>query len=196
MIKVKICGIRTIEQAQTALGAGADFIGLQFVPTSKRKIEYSVAKEISKKFKEKIKLVGVFQNQTLDEINRIVKELKLDYVQLHGEETNTFCNTITVPVIKAFRPSTFHEMKNYSVPYHLIDREKRGEGKMFPLKKSKRLARDFRLFIAGGLDIGNVSEVIKEVRPFAVDVASGIETDGVPDPEKIQLFVKNVKKIN
>ena len=106
MIKVKICWIRTIEQAQTALGAGADFIGLQFVPTSKLKIEYSVAKEISKKFKEKIKLVGVFQNQTLDEINRIVKELKLDYVQLHGEETNTFCNTITVPVIKAFRPST------------------------------------------------------------------------------------------
>lgn len=199
-IRVKICGIRTIDQAVAALGAGADFIGLQFVPSSKRRVKQLVAEEICEKLKGKIKLVGVFQNQPLDEVNETAKDLNLDFAQLHGNEDSNFCKKVNVPVIKVFGlpawfdvSGTTQEMEKYSVSYFLVDRETRGEGEMLSLENSRELAKHFELFFAGGINPENVFRIVKNVQPFAVDVASGIETDEIPDIEKIKLFVKNAK---
>ena len=134
-VKVKICGVRNIESASIAMEAGADFIGLQFVPSSKRVIDRSAAKEISNNLKGKVNLVGVFKNQSLREVNKISYEINLDYAQLHGSEDEVFCKNVAVPVIKAFGlkasfdpKETAQYMKTYHVKYYLIDREKRGEG--------------------------------------------------------------------
>lgn len=199
-VKVKICGIRNIDQAKLASYAGADFIGLQFIPSSKRFIDPSVAKEISHNLKGKINLVGVFKNQSLEEVNKICNEIGLDYAQLHGNEDETFCNNVAVPVIKAFgiktsfnHLETAQYMKTYHVTYYLIDREKRREGDILSLENAALLAKSFPLFLAGGLTPENVTNIVKKVKPFAVDVASGIETDGVIDFKKVKMFIKNAK---
>ncbi|MDO8610402.1 MAG: phosphoribosylanthranilate isomerase [bacterium] len=199
--KVKICGIRTLEQAFFSYKSGADYIGLQFVPISKRKIDFQEAKKVSIHLKGKINLVGVFQNQSINEINKISKKINLDYVQLHGNENAALINKITLPIIKSFclqanfdASSTIESMKKYPVRFYLIDREKRGEGKMLSLENSAILSKSFPIFFAGGLTPQNVIEVVKKVKPYAVDVASGIETDGIFDFEKVQLFIKHSKQ--
>lgn len=99
-VKVKICGIRNLESAQAAIDAGADFLGFNFVPTSKRYIYPIRAKVIIEKVRGKTKTVGVFQNQTIDEVNNIAEFLSLDYVQLHGEEDLEYVSQIKTNVIK------------------------------------------------------------------------------------------------
>lgn len=192
-----------MDQARLASYAGADFIGLQFIPSSKRIISLSLAEEISHNLKGKVNLVGVFKNQSLEEVNKICNKIGLDYAQLHGDEDQIFCKNVTVPVIKAFglkvtfNPrKTVQHMKTYSVAYYLIDREKRGEGEMLSMDSASHLAKVFPLFFAGGLTPENVTKIAKKVRPFAVDVASGIETDGTIDLKKMQIFIKNTKGAN
>ncbi|MBI3366273.1 phosphoribosylanthranilate isomerase [Candidatus Roizmanbacteria bacterium] len=172
--KVKICGIRTLESAQTAIDAGADFLGFNFIPTSKRYIKLELAKKILKQLKKSVKIVGVFQNSKTDFINKIVRYLDLDFIQLHKQR-----------IIK--------NVKN-KITYELIDRKIQGKGAMVDLNKAGLLTKKSQVFFAGGLNSSNVSEVIKKIKPYAVDVASGIETNGNPDPKKIQLFIQNAKK--
>ena len=102
MTKVKICGIRSVESALAAVDAGADFLGFNFVPTSKRYIDPSVAKTIVDAVKDKVQVVGVFQDVDAKTITKICSLLSLDFVQLHGKETPAFCREIKIPVIKAF----------------------------------------------------------------------------------------------
>jgi phosphoribosylanthranilate isomerase len=196
-IKVKICGIRSLETAIACVEFGADFIGLNFVPTSKRKISVEKALEISGKVKGKIKLVGVFMNQSLSEINQITKEVDLDYVQLHGEESSEFIKSINTKIIKAFSlqsnfdvDETLHGMKEFDVDYYLVDRKVQGKGHILNVEKVAMLAKELPIFAAGGLNPENVKDVIKDANPFAVDVAGGIETDGKEDIEKIRNFIK------
>lgn len=174
-IKVKICGIRTLESAQTAVDAGADFLGFNFVPTSKRYIKPELAKKIIRVIGKKVKLIGVFQNAKTDYINKITKLLDLDFVQLHEKR-----------IIKSTKDKT---------TYLLVDRKTQGVGKLPNLKESKALAKSSEIFFAGGLNSGNVAEVVKKVKPFAVDVASGIETNRIQDNKKIKDFIKKVKEI-
>jgi len=199
--KVKICGIRTSEQAFIAYEAGADFLGLQFVPSSKRVVDVAEARKMSDRLKGKIPLVGVFQNQPPDEVNRISREINLDYAQLHGNEDIEYCKKMVVPVIKSFclpfgfdPADTLVLMKKYIAAFFLIDREKRGEGKMLPIKNAALLANTYPVFLAGGLTPENVLEAVKNVKPYAVDVASGIETEGIPDSGKIRLFIQHAKQ--
>ncbi len=190
-IKVKICGIRTIEAAQTAVDAGADFLGFNFVRSSRRFIEPEKAREIIKKVKGKIPIVGVFQDEMLHKVNELIRFLELDLVQLHGNESDDYCHKVTTSVIKAFRfPAA---MKQYNVAYYMIDREKQGQGEMVNLDKAAELAEKFPLFFSGGLTPENVAEVVNKVKPYAVDVASGVETDGVQDVKKIKVFVRRAR---
>lgn len=198
--KVKICGIRSLKAAQVALDEGADFLGLVFVPNHRHTINSAVAKSISKNLKGKIDLVGLFQNQPLDEILQTIKEYYLDYVQLHGDEVPDFINQINVKVIKTFRlPGDFDaektkkNMELYKVAYYLLDRVRTGEGAMLNLEKSYFLSKQFPLMFAGGLNPKNVASVVSKVKPQVVDVATGIETAGEQDLEKIRLFIKNAK---
>ncbi len=191
MVKIKICGIRTVEAAEAALDAGADFLGFNFVRSSKRFIEPERAKGIIAAVKNKIKIVGVFQDEMLHKVNELTRFLELDLVQLHGSESDDYCRKVTTNVIKAFRlPAA---MKQYSVAYYMIDREKRGEGEMVNLDKAAELAQAFPLFFSGGLTVENVTEVVRTVKPFAVDVAGGVETNGEPDVNKIKEFARRAR---
>lgn len=191
-VKVKICGIRTINAAKATIDAGADFLGFNFVPTSSRFIDPAKALKIIKVIRGKIKIVGVFQNERLEKVIQLAKDLQLDFVQLHGQENNDYINKIGLPAIKAVR---IDDKVNLKTPYILIDRNEQGKGQMINLEKAAKLAVKFPIFLAGGLTPDNVATVIKQVKPFAVDVAGGIETDGRQDLQKIKEFIKKAKEV-
>jgi phosphoribosylanthranilate isomerase len=200
--KVKICGVRTLDAANVAVNAGADCLGFNFVGSSKRRIDPQKAKEIINHVKDKIKVVGVFQNDYLGHINTLVKELQLDFVQLHGAETPEYAQSINCKVIKTVTLSEtsstdelISNMQSYKVDYFLLDRETQGKGKMVNSKNAKMIAEKFPIFLAGGLSSDNVANIVKEVKPYAVDVAGGIETNGAEDLEKIKKFIEQVKGV-
>ena len=200
-VKVKICGIRCIEAAKVAMEEGADFLGFNFVPTSKRYIDPTLATKIinsMNKFfpweiKGGIKIVGIFQNAESTYVNDVASKLGLDFVQLHGNENNEYIDQIKVSVIKAI--NVYDQLQELHTDYFLLDRAKQGEGEMVDLKKGTQIASKFRLFLAGGLTPDNVAELIRTVKPFAVDVAGGIETDGKESLNKIRAFIKNAKEV-
>lgn len=190
-VKVKICGIRSIDAAKAAVESGADFLGFNFVPSSTRYIDPILALEIINSIRGQIKVVGIFQDAKIAEVNKIVSDLKLDFVQLHGNENSEYINKVGVPVIKSI--SENDQPDKIKADYFLLDRSNRGEGKMVDLEKASNLTANLPIFIAGGLTPDNVARVVSKVSPFAVDVAGGIETDGHQDLEKIKRFVRNAK---
>lgn len=192
-VKVKICGIRTLDAAKTAVNAGADFLGFNFVPTSKRYLSPSDAARIINAVKGKVKIVGVFQDEQFELVNNLTLNLGLDFVQLHGAEDDKYMLQMDTSVIKSIALND--RVEKIKADYLLLDRPERGKGKMVDLEKATNLATNFPLFIAGGLTPDNVALIVKKVKPFAVDVAGGVETNGYQDPEKIKQFIKNVKGI-
>ena len=202
-VSVKICGIRSLESAKTAVSNGADFLGFNFINSSKRRIDPKIAKEIISKIKGKTNMVGVFQDASVDYINELADELKLDFVQLHGNEMREFIMQIKTKVIKAIAmhkniPSDqqIDSMKKYKVDYFLLDRETQGVGDMVNSENAKIIAGKFSIFLAGGLNPDNVEGIVRKVKPYAVDVAGGIEINGAEDVIKIKQFIKNAKGVN
>ena len=177
-MKVKICGIRSIEVAQVAINAGADFLGFNFVHTSPRYIDPLVAKTIFSHIKGQVQIVGIFQNAPVDYVNEIASSLALDYVQLHGQEDLEYEQKITTPIIKMLR-----SVLPTRAAYVLIEGSFNTKNIQVPI------------FIAGGLNAKNVRARIRTLKPYAVDVARGVETDGITDVEKIKEFVKQAKGV-
>ena len=200
--KVKICGIKTIEAAQAAFDAGVDFLGFKFVPASKRLISAETAKLIIDELPKGIFKVGVFMNADIVDINNLINILKLDYVQLHGSEQAEYLSLIKgAKIIKTFSLSadfdvakTLEKMKKYKVDYFLLDREKQGKGELLNLDKVCKLATTFPIILSGGLTSENVKEAVRVAQPYAVDVATGVETEGKKDIEKIKKFIREVKQ--
>ena len=198
-MKVKICGLTSLEAAQTAENAGADFLGFIFAD-SKRKISPEKAKEIIEKLNGKALKVGVFVNESLEEMERIQRFTGIDIIQLHGQESVEKAGSFSIPVIKAFsirNEVDFKKIDDYPVDYQLLDLPKDSgssneETLDWQMIHRLRQSRN-RLILAGGLTPMNVFEAIKLVQPFAVDVSSGVETNGYKDYEKIRLFIKNAK---
>lgn len=193
-VKVKICGIRTLENAQEAIAAGADFLGFNFVPTSKRYIDPKNAKKIIDAIRGSIKIVGIFKNQPVEEVNKIAEVLDLDFVQLHGEENEAYMRQINKRIIKKYDIKSDFEINKQNA-YTLIDREVQGEGKMVDLEKAKKIVNKYPTFFSGGLTSDNVAEVVKKVKPFAVDVAGGVETNGKIDNDKMKRFIRSAKEV-
>lgn len=191
-IKVKICGIRTLEGALAAVNFGADFLGFNFIKTSKRYIKPDLALKIINKVRGGVKTVGVFQNEEFSIVNRIAEKLNLDFVQLHGLENNEYIQRMEKPVIRSFTENDSPERINSD--YLLLDRIKQGRGSMADIQSAKRFAKQFSLFLAGGLNPSNVAFLVKQINPYGVDVAGGIETEGVQDADKIKEFIANAKK--
>lgn len=201
---VKICGIRSAVSAKTAVYNGAGFLGFNFVSRSKRKISPEFAKQIIAEIKGQAKLVGVFQNQPADEVNRITGLLDLDFIQLHGNEDAEYIEGLIKPVIKAYQLESdfdvtglLKNMNNIKAEFFLLDRMKQSQGKMLSIRKLAIIAKTHKIFVAGGLNAENVEEVIRQVKPYGVDVASGIESGGVEDVGKIKTFIeraRNAKK--
>jgi len=196
---IKICGIKDKETAQIVQNAGADFIGFVFAP-SKRRIAPVKAAEIAKSLSPNLKKVGVFVNEPVKNIIHIAKLVGLDYVQLHGDEPAHVAKSIPYPVIKAFsieqiNPKTIH---HYPCDYLLIDspgkKYRGGSGKIFEWGKLNDLKIDRgKLILAGGLSPENVTSARESVQPAGVDVSSGVETEGIKDPFKIEKFMTQAK---
>lgn len=196
---VKICGIKDKPAAQACEGK-ADIAGLNFVRKSHRYVNPTHANDIRDIF-EKTKVAGIFQNEKLEFVNRMAKELKLDFIQLHGSESPEYCAKVIRPVIRAMPASRACEAEKYTknIAFILIDGEKPGSGhKPKPLMKKKPPASLNPLlamcFLAGGLNPRNVASVIRTHQPLGVDVASGVETDGKKDPQKIREFIAESHK--
>lgn len=220
MTAIKICGITCNADAHEAIADGAKFIGLIFADRSPRKISEEKACDIIAQFKGSAQFVGIFEDAALDLINEFAARLTLDLVQCHGAESPEYCSRIRVPVIKAFvlhntwydnarfdspqRKQQQHELFEFvelfkhSVKYFLFDRPKKfPQEEWLPyavdvLKEANGFLPEY--FFAGGLTERNVGKVIEELRPFGVDVASGVEkSPGVKDHAKIALFCETVR---
>ena len=217
--KVKMCGISKVETIPAIVEAKPDYMGLVFAP-SKRQVTVDQAKILveelhrgyAKKYgsdtehdkKDTIKTVGVFVNETVDNLVTIADEANLDAVQLHGDEDETFIQSLkertSVEVWKAIQIRTTADTEKWidsSADMLLFDAyhkdERGGTGEVFDWSSLDAFERPFML--AGGIDSTNVARAIRTVRPYGIDISSGIETNGVKDDEKITAFTKIVKSI-
>lgn len=199
---IKICGITSSKMAEVVDEAGADLIGFVFAPSS-RKVTAEKAREIAKVLSPRIKKVGVFVNETREEIKRIAQLVNLDFIQLHGDESPAFAQSLGRPVIKAFSIDevTDETLATYPAEYFLIDSPgttyRGGSGQTFDWSRlEERTIPKEKLLLAGGLDAANVQEAIHHVMPSGVDVSSGVESAGEKDAEKIYQFVRTVRGLS
>lgn len=200
-MKVKICGITDVDAALAAVDSGADAIGFVFAK-SKRKIDVVNARDIAAELPNDIMKVGVFVNETKEEIDRIGRVVGLTHVQLHGNESADFSKSLSLPVIKALGiegKDSLEAIKDYPCEFLLLDGPKGkyqgGNGLSFDwniLNEQDLLGK--KVILAGGLNEGNVLEAVRQVRPNMVDVSSGVETDGKKDLNKIKRFIDKVKR--
>ena len=201
-IKVKICGTTSLKDAFLAVESGADAIGFIFYKMSPRNISQKEAKEIILQLPPFIETVGVFVNETSDKINRIAEQCKLNSIQLHGEESPALCRRVKRKVIKAFRVKDADSLKNiasYDVSGFLLDSyndgSKGGTGQIFDWNLALRVKKKGPVILAGGLNPYNVFTAIHRVKPYGVDVCSGVEkSPGIKDHEKIREFIKSVRR--
>ena len=215
MVKVKICGIQTPEHALIAAEAGADFIGIVFVPYRRRHVSrdqgHSIVNYIKSQHLSHIKLVGLFADQSVDDVNDIATHCNLDMVQLCGRESLYYCSQMPVPVIKVVHisggPQTHETLNNLTEnlkslrdQHHVVTLDRKvkgldgGTGASFDWGIAKELSiNGYSFFLAGGLRLDNVTLAIKIAKPLGVDVSSGVETGGVKDPEKIKRFIDEAK---
>ncbi|EDL66153.1 phosphoribosylanthranilate isomerase [Bacillus sp. SG-1] len=200
MVKVKVCGIKTIEHAEAAVKAGADAIGFIFAE-SRRKVSIHTAKEISDTIPASVLKVGVFVDADREEIEKTAQEANLDYVQLHGSETVDFMKSLSVPAYKALsikEKKDLDGIENYPGNFILVDSghgaARGGNGTTFDWSYLENVSID--VILAGGLNLENVCSAIEKVNPFMVDVSSGVETDGIKDVKKINEFIFKVKNIS
>ncbi|ASL63968.1 phosphoribosylanthranilate isomerase [Bacillus thuringiensis] len=201
-MKVKICGITDVETAKSACEYGADALGFVFAE-SKRKITPKRAKEIIQELPANVLKIGVFVNESVEVIQKIADECGLTHVQLHGDEDNHQIRRLNIPSIKSLGVTSESDMKNaqgYEADYILFDSPKEkfhgGNGKTFSWELLGHMPKESRekTILAGGLNVLNIEEAIRTVRPYMVDVSSGVEIEGKKDVEKIKQFIIKAKE--
>jgi phosphoribosylanthranilate isomerase len=203
VVRVKICGIRRLADALVAVEAGADAIGLNFWRPGRRYVAPETARAISRSLPPFVARVGVFADEDPDAICEIADVCDLDAIQLHGSETPEFCRQFDRPVIKAIKvrgEDALTEMRRYRVAAFLLDAHVPGEmggtGRTFDWAIAAGARNAGPVILSGGLTAENVTDAIRAAGPYAVDVASGVETGGEKDPEKIRAFVARVHEWN
>ena len=198
MTKIKLCGLSRIEDIEAANTLKPDFIGFVFAAKSKRRVSHLKAAELKSKLNPETKAVGVFLDDDLDTVGALMNLGIVDMVQLHGSEDEEYIVKLRAitdkPIIKAFIINNENDVRlaeESSADYILLDGGK-GEGRAFNWKLLEEIKRPF--FLAGGLNTDNAEAAVADLHPFAVDVSTGIETDGVKDKEKMTAFVAAVRK--
>lgn len=196
--RIKVCGVTCLEDAESAVAAGVDALGFNFFPKSPRFVEPDIAAQIIRALPPFVTTVGLFVNHDLDEAKRFIKASGVDVAQLHGDEAPDFGPQLAHPFIRVLRVSAVSEVsaleKNYpGARGFLADkRSGRAYGGTGETIDWDEVAP--ALVLAGGLDAGNVGEAIRRVRPYAVDVSSGVESvPGRKDGAKMNDFVAAVR---
>ena len=192
MTKVKICGLSTKEAVKTTVSAGADYIGFVFAP-SKRQVTVEQAAELAKLIPVNVKKVGVFVSPSRAELLEAVDKVGLDFVQVHGQVADDLFGDLPCASIQAVQVDEGGHVPNSQADYLLFDAPVAGSGQTFDWGQLDTTGLTQPFFIAGGLKEDNVIKAIQHFTPYAVDVSSGVETDGQKDQEKIRRFIERVK---
>ena len=204
-VRVKICGIRTSEEAAAALECGADALGFNFWPGSPRYISPDSARDIMSRLHPLASRIGVFVNEDADTVRTVFHSLGLSAVQLHGDESPEYCRNLAGPkIIKALRVGPEFDpgsITAYAASAILLDASVRGSyggtGRSFDWNAAIESKSYAPVILAGGLTIENVEEAIRTVRPMAIDVCSGVEAEpGRKDPRKLERFMEAVNRAN
>lgn len=203
MFKIKICGITSLDDALQAHQAGADALGFVFHPPSPRNLSAETAAAIIGQLPPFIQTVGLFVNQPPQLVNQIADRCGLDIIQLHGEETPDYCRNIRRRVIKAFRVkdrTVLQQLSSYQVAGYLLDawsaKAHGGTGERFNWEiAAEAVTTHDRIILAGGLTTDTVGGAIRSVKPYAVDVSSGVETaPGKKDPQLLHSFIQTARE--
>jgi phosphoribosylanthranilate isomerase len=204
MTKIKICGIKNVKDAFTAMEVGADLIGFNFYPKSPRYIDVGRCRDIMSVMRKygHVTYVGVFVNASVEEIHATMETCGLGLAQLHGDETPEMLQALDGNAFKAFRgvPADVSGYIRNESPALLVDAAVKGvyggSGATTDWPAAAELAKHYPLLLAGGLTPENVADAVRQVRPWGVDVASGVESGaGEKDPSKMKAFVQAVLNV-
>ena len=200
-VRVKICGITRLEDALLAASFGADALGFNLWPGSKRHVDPDAARAIVDRLPPFVTPVGVFVDQPPTTVLALAAQAGVQVVQLHGDESWEDVNGYPIPAVKAVRlagPESLRDLHRYRVRGLLLDAPSQGfggSGTTCDWGLARQVAERFPVVLAGGLTPENVGEAIRAVRPWAVDVASGVESaPGVKDPDKLRRFIESASK--
>ena len=205
MTKIKICGIKSVKDALAAMDAGADLIGFNFYRKSPRYVEVGMCRNIMSVMRQhgRAIYVGVFVNASVAEILATMDTVGLNLAQLHGDESPEVIKALNGQAYKAFRgiPAAMDGFERKNAPAFLVDAAVKGlyggSGVTADWNGAAELAKKYPLLLAGGLTPENVAEAVRQVKPWGVDVASGVESaPGEKDAEKMKAFVKAVKTVD
>ena len=200
-VKVKVCGMTSLKDALVAVEGGADAVGFIFYKKSPRSVTMKTVREIVLELPPFVDTVGVFVDETAEQINKIADYCNLDIIQLHGDESPTFCRKIRRKVIKAFRIKDMQSVKklsSFQVSGFLLDTFSEnlhgGTGKVFDWNLALPAKKFGPVIMAGGLTPNNVQQAVRQIRPYGVDVCSGVESEpGIKDHKKVRAFLNNAK---
>jgi phosphoribosylanthranilate isomerase len=201
-VRIKICGVTRLEDALAAARLGADALGFNFWPGSKRHLDAATARRIISRLPPFVTPVGVFVNQSEGELRAIAGETGIQVFQLHGDEPPELCARLPLPVVKAIpvdQVRSLSRLLSYEVQAFLLDTPSRGyggSGEPFDWALAEGVSDVAPVILAGGLTPENVAGAVRAVRPWAVDVASGVESSpGVKDAARMARFVAAVREV-
>lgn len=205
MTIIKICGIKNLNNALAAMDAGADMLGFNFYPKSPRYIDVGRCRDIMSVMRRygRITYVGVFVDSSVEEIRTTMETCGLSLAQLHGDEKPEMLHELEGKAFKAFRgvPANINGFERKDAPAFLVDASVKGvyggSGVTADWNAAAELAKEYPLLLAGGLTPENVAEAVRRVKPWGVDVASGVESvSGEKDPSKMKAFAQAVKTVD
>jgi len=198
-VRIKICGLRDPDDALVAVEAGADLVGVNFVPTSPRCVDIHTAEAICEALEgSPVEKVALFQNATWEEVEHVLRRVEFDRVQFHGEETEEEVESVDLPVIKAIRGADVEAAETYPGTLLLLDHpsEGGGKGQVWDWSEASNIIElGYDVILAGGLDPDNVGQALLDLGgslPWGVDVATGVEVDGRKNAERIKAFIAAV----
>lgn len=199
MTKIKLCGLKSLDDIEIINKYNPEYIGFIFYKKSKRYIDYKTAKMLKNALNKNILAVGVFVNEDINTVVKLLNENIIDIAQLHGNESENYIKTLkkltNKTIIKAFKVENtldIKKAKQSQADFVLLDSGTGGTGQTFNWSLIKNLERPY--FLAGGLSIENIKTALDMLSPYALDVSSGIETSGKKDPEKIKAFIQTVRQ--
>lgn len=198
MTRIKLCGLTRTEDISAANALKPEFVGFVFAPKSKRYVSPRQALELKALLSLQIQAVGVFVNEETETVAQLLNDGVIDLAQLHGSEDELYIRKLRAltdrPILQAFRITSEQDVQRAerSIADHILLDAGAGTGTVFDWSLLRQIRRPY--FLAGGLGPGNVERALELLHPYAVDISSGIETEGVKDPEKMAAFLAAVRK--